>query len=58
MARAELTVYGGVEYFDWHESTTPSVQETGPLGLGGLIWLQDRDRGLLFGYRGRSTRAQ
>jgi len=52
LARAELTVYGGVEYFDWHESTTPSVQETGPLALGGLIWLQDRDRGLLFGYRG------
>jgi len=52
MAHAELTVYGGVEYFDWHESTTPSVQETGPLALGGLIWLQDRDRGVLFGYRG------
>ena len=52
VARAELTVYGGVEYFDWHESTTPSVQETGPLALGGLIWLQDRERGFLFGYRG------
>src|SRR5262249_13677749 len=52
LARAELTVYGGVEYFDWRESTTPSVTETGPLLLGGLIWQQDRDRGVLFGYRG------
>jgi hypothetical protein len=52
MARAELTVYGGVEYFDWRESTTPSVTETGPLALGGLIWMQDRERGLVFGYRG------
>lgn len=52
MACAELTVYGGVEYFDWRESTTPSVQETGPLALGGVILLQDRDRGFLFGYRG------
>jgi len=52
MARAELTVYGGLQYFDWRESTTPSVQETGPIALGGLIWLQDRERGLMFGYRG------
>src|SRR5262249_3416850 len=52
LARAALTVYGGVEYFDWRESTTPSVTETGPLLLGGLIWQQDRDRGVLFGYRG------
>ena len=52
LASAELTVYGGIEYFDWRESTTPSVTETGPLLLGGLIWQQDRDRGVLFGYRG------
>ena len=51
-ARAELTVYGGAEYFDWRESTTPSVTETGPLALGGLIWLQGGERGLVFGYRG------
>jgi hypothetical protein len=52
-ARAELTLYAGVEYFYWKEYTTPSVQETGPLVLGGLVWLQDRERGLLFGYRGQ-----
>jgi hypothetical protein len=52
-ARAELTVYAGVEYFDWKESTTPSVQETGPRVLAGVILLQDRERGLLFGYRGQ-----
>jgi hypothetical protein len=51
-ARAELTVFAGVEYFNWQEETTPSVQETGPLLAGGLIWIQDREQGLLFGYRG------
>ena len=51
-ARAELTVFAGVEYFDWQEDTSPSVQETGPLLAGGLIWMQDKQQGLLFGYRG------
>jgi hypothetical protein len=51
--RAELTVYAGVEYFDWKEDTSPTVQETGPLLLGGLIWMQDKERGLLFGYTGK-----
>ncbi len=51
-ARAELTVFGGLEYFNWQEETTPSVQETGPLFAGGLIWIQDKEQGLLFGYRG------
>jgi len=51
-ARAELTVFGGAEYFHWQEDTTPSVKETGPLLTGGMIWMQDKDRGLLFGYRG------
>jgi hypothetical protein len=52
-ARAELTVFAGVEYFRWQEETTPSVQETGPLLAGGMIWVQDKERGLLFGYRGQ-----
>ena len=43
-ARAELTVFAGVEYFNWQEATTPSVQETGPLLAGGLIWIQDKER--------------
>ena len=52
VARAELTVFAGVEYFNWQEDTTPSVKETGPLLVGGLIWIQDKEQGLLFGYRG------
>ena len=51
-ARAELTVFAGVEYFNWQEDTSPSVKETGPLLAGGLIWMQDKEQGLLFGYRG------
>jgi hypothetical protein len=51
-ARAELTVFAGIEYFDWQEDTAPSVKETGPLLAGGLIWTQDKEQGLLFGYRG------
>lgn len=51
-ARAELTVFAGVEYFNWQEDTTPSVKENGPLLAGGLIWIQDKENGLLFGYRG------
>ena len=51
-ARAELTVFAGVEYFNWQEDTTPAVQETGPLLAGGLMWIQDKQQGLLFGYRG------
>jgi hypothetical protein len=52
-ARAELTVFAGVEYFNWQEDTSPTVKETGPLLVGGLIWMQDKDKGILFGYRGQ-----
>jgi hypothetical protein len=52
-ARAELTVFAGAEYFNWQESATPSVEETWPLLAGGLIWIQDKEKGLLFGYRGQ-----
>ena len=51
-ARAELTVFAGIEYFNWQEDTAPSVKETGPLLAGGLIWIQNKEQGLLFGYRG------
>ena len=49
-ARAELTVFAGIEYFNWQEDTSPTVEETGPLLAGGLIWMQDKDKGILFGY--------
>jgi len=51
-AHAELTVFVGAEYFDWKENTSPTVQETGPLLLGGVTLMQDKERGLLFGYLG------
>lgn len=52
VAGAELIVNAGVEYFYWKESTTPTVKETGPLATVGLAWTQDRDSGVLVGYRG------
>jgi hypothetical protein len=52
-AHAELTVFAGIEYFNWREDTSPSVKETGPLLAGGLSWIQDKDKGILFGYRGQ-----
>jgi hypothetical protein len=52
-AYAELIVNGGVEYFRWTENTTPQVKETGPMGFIGLSYLQDKDAGVLFGYRGK-----
>ncbi len=52
-ANAELIVNGGVEYFRWTENTTPQVKETGPMGFIGLSYLQEKDAGVLFGYRGK-----
>ncbi|MEO8005498.1 MAG: hypothetical protein ABI771_11370 [Betaproteobacteria bacterium] len=52
-ASAELIVNGGVEYFRWTENTSPQVKETGPMGFIGLSFLQDKDAGVLFGYRGK-----
>ena len=53
IAGAELILNGGVEYFDWKESTTPAVHETGPIATFGLGYAQDRDSGLVLGYRGK-----
>ena len=53
-AAAELSASVGVEYFTWKESTTPSVEETGPLLALGLAYTQEKDRGLLLAYRGRA----
>ena len=53
VARAELVLDAGVEYFDWQEDTTPSVQETGPMFAGGITLTQDKEQGFLVGYRGQ-----
>ena len=52
-ANAELIINGGVEYFRWVEDTNPQVKETGPMGFLGLSYTQDKEAGILFGYRGK-----
>ena len=53
IARAELTLSGGVDYFYWKETTVPEVKETGPLYGLGVAYTQNRDAGALFAYRGK-----
>jgi hypothetical protein len=53
-AAAEFSVSLGAEYFRWKEATTPSVTETGPMLALGLSYTQEKDDGLIFGYRGRA----
>jgi hypothetical protein len=53
-AAAEFSISAGVESFRWDEATTPSVSEDGPLFALGLAYTQEKDRGLLFAYRGRA----
>ncbi|MEA3194349.1 MAG: hypothetical protein QOD26_2682 [Betaproteobacteria bacterium] len=51
-ARAAWEANVKAERFRWAESTQPSVTETGPRFGIGAAWTQDRERGLLFGWRG------
>jgi hypothetical protein len=53
IARAGLTLSGGVDYLYWNETTVPEVKETGPLFGLGLAYTQNRDAGALFAYRGK-----
>jgi hypothetical protein len=53
IARAELTLSGGVEYLYWDETTIPKVKETGPMYALGIAYTQTRDAGALFAYRGK-----
>lgn len=53
VAAAQMSLSAGVEYLDWRESTTPEITETGPIFALGLGYLQERDAGLLFAYRGK-----
>ena len=52
-AHAELTLNASVDYFQWKETTTPEVRETGPLYGLGVAYTQERDAGVLFAYRGK-----
>src|SRR5262245_11546405 len=52
-AQAEFLVGAGAEYFRWHESGTPAVTEEGYMGALAVTYLQDKDAGTLFAYRGR-----
>ena len=51
-ARAEWETNVKVEHFRWAESTQPGVTETGPRFGIGAAWTQNKDSGLLFGWRG------
>jgi hypothetical protein len=53
IARAELTLSGGVDFLYWNETTVPEVKETGPLYGLGVAYTQNRDAGALFAYRGK-----
>jgi hypothetical protein len=53
IAHSQLLVSGGVEYFQWEESTTPTVKETGPMFTFGLAYTQDSEAGPLLAYRGK-----
>ena len=50
---AQLVVSAGAEYFQWEESTSPTIRETGPIFTLGLAYTQDREKGTLLAYRGK-----
>lgn len=52
-AHAEFLVGAGADYFRWQESGTPEVTEEGYMGSLSVTYLQDKDAGTLFAYRGR-----
>lgn len=49
-ASADWSFNGGVESFDWKESTSPSVKESGLRWTVGLSWRQSKEPGLSLGY--------
>ena len=52
-AHAQFSLEAGVEQFDWREHTTPiAVHESGPRYFGGAGFMQPKERGILFAYRG------
>ncbi len=53
VANAQLTLSAGVEYLNWDEDVTPSVEEDGFVFAFGVGYTQKRDKGLAFAYRGR-----
>ncbi len=51
--RAQLTLAGGIEMFNWEEETDPPVTESGPLLAFRVAYAQRADTGFLMGYRGK-----
>jgi hypothetical protein len=52
-ARAQWSMEGGVEYYDWTEDTAPiAVHEHGPRFLVAGGWMLPKKQGPLIGYRG------
>jgi hypothetical protein len=52
-ARAQWSVEAGVERFDWREDTAPiEVHEHGPRFLAAVGWMQPKQEGPLFAWRG------
>ena len=49
-ASAEWSLNGGFESFNWEESTSPQVKESGLRWTFGLSWRQSKDPGLSLGY--------
>ncbi|MBI3793817.1 MAG: hypothetical protein HY280_03690 [Nitrospinae bacterium] len=54
-SNAEISIFGGADYFRWTESVpgTPGVTETGPRFVVGGSLLQNKPSGILLGYRGQ-----
>jgi hypothetical protein len=53
IARAQLTLSGGIEMLNWDEDTSPAVSESGPMLAFRVAYTQQADSGFLLGYRGR-----
>jgi hypothetical protein len=52
-SQAETQLGVGLEYFDWSETTTPQVKETGPLLSLHASYVEDKTEGIVFGAKGR-----
>ena len=50
VARADIAIGAGAEYFRWKESTSPAVEETGMRWVLDLTWIQSRQPGSSFEY--------
>jgi hypothetical protein len=53
IARAQLTLAGGIEMLNWDEDTSPAVSESGLMLAFRVAYTQQADSGFLLGYRGK-----